>query len=62
MNFENLKNPELQERLKACKSAEELVALAEEVGMKLSDEQLEAFAGGGWSCSDACPTNCIIQD
>ena len=46
MNFDDLKNPELQEKLKGCTSAEELVALAKETGFELSDEQLEAVAGG----------------
>lgn len=46
MNFEDLKNPELQEKLKSAKTAEELVALAKEQGLELSDEQLEAFSGG----------------
>ena len=46
MNFEDLKNPELQEKLKACETTEDLVALAKEEGMELSDEQLESLAGG----------------
>ena len=62
MNFDDLKNPELQEKLKACTSVEELVALAEKEGMELSDEQMEAVAGGGWTCDNACPGNCIIQN
>ena len=47
MNFEDLKNPELQEKLKAAKTPEELVALAKEEGMELSDEQLESLCAGG---------------
>ena len=46
MNFEDLKNLELQEKLKAANSIDELVALAKEEGMELSDEQLESLAGG----------------
>ena len=46
MNFEDLKNPELQEKLKACKSPDELVELAKAEGMELTDEQLESIAGG----------------
>ncbi len=56
MNFEDLKSPELQEKLKACKTADELVALAKEQGLELSDEQLEALSGGReWyeGCTDA---------
>ena len=46
MNFEDLKNPELQEKLKAANTPDELVALVKEEGMELSDEQLEAMSGG----------------
>ena len=43
----------------SCKTPEELLALAEEQGYRLSDEQLEAIAGGSvcdwFSCTnDAC--------
>ena len=49
MIFENLKNQELQEKLKAVKTADDLADLAWEEGVALSDEQLEALAGGfGW--------------
>ena len=33
-------------KVKACKSAEEMLALAKEEGIELSDEQLEAVSGG----------------
>ena len=46
MNFDDLKNPELQERLKACNSPEELLAHARELGFELSDEALDGIAGG----------------
>lgn len=39
-------NPDIIERAKACKSSEELVALATEQGQELTDEQLEVIAGG----------------
>lgn len=39
--------PELQEKIKACKTPEEMLALAQEAGYELSDEQLEGIAGGG---------------
>ena len=51
MSFEDL-SPELQEKAKACKTREELVALAESVGVKLSDDELDAVAGG--SCRKHC--------
>lgn len=34
-------------KVKACESAEEILALAKEEGVELSDEQLEAVSGGG---------------
>ena len=56
MNFDDLKNPELQERLKAVKTADELAELAEKAGIELTDEQLDRIAGGdGWcECTDYC--------
>ena len=36
MNFEDLKTPELQERLKACKSAEELIEFVKTEGVDLN--------------------------
>ena len=44
---------EQKARVKACKTAEELVALAEAEGVELSDEQLNSIAGGD---SFWCPT------
>lgn len=49
MNFEDL-SPELREKAKACKSPEEMLALAQEEGYELSDEQLENIAGGWGEC------------
>ena len=37
-------------KVKACKNAEELLKLAEEEDVKLTDEQLAAISGGG-ACS-----------
>ena len=54
MDFEDLKNPELQEKLKAAKTPEDILALAKECGVELSDAQLEGVAGGAW-CDDYCP-------
>ena len=53
MNFEEL-SPELKEKARACKTPEEMLSLANKMGYKLSDEELDAIAGGGgWkSCTD----------
>ena len=56
MNLEDLKNPELQEKLKSANSFEELLALVREEGYELSDEQIEGMSGGSakWiNCHDA---------
>ena len=59
MNFEDLKNPELQERLKAAKTIEELAAIAAAEGVDLSDEELKAISGGRCRiyCNGYCPEN-----
>ena len=48
MNYEDL-TPEQQDKVKACASPDELVALAQEEGYELSDEQLDSISGG-WGC------------
>ena len=55
MNIEDF-TPEQQEKARACKSAEELLALAKQEGYELSDEELTSIAGGlSWECEDqAC--------
>lgn len=42
-------------KIKACKNQEEILKIAKEEGIELSDEQLEAVSGG--SCHDGawCP-------
>ena len=56
MNFDALKNPELQEKLKSVKTVEELIAFAKEEGIELTDEQIETISGGvdwyEWEGSD----------
>ena len=48
---------EQSSRVKACKSHEELLALAKEEGVELTDEQLNSISGGGLICSTSnnCP-------
>ena len=45
MEYKDL-TPEQQEKLKACKTPEEILALAAEEGYELSDEQIESISGG----------------
>lgn len=42
--------PEMRKRVHECKTTEEVLALAGEVGHALTDEELEAISGGqgGW--------------
>ena len=54
MNFEDL-TPEQKERALACKTPEEVFALAKEDGLELTQEELEAVSGGS-VCWDYCPT------
>ena len=52
MNFEDL-TPEQKEKARACKTPEDLLALAKAEGHKLTAEELEAVSGGG--CWTLCP-------
>ena len=55
MDFENL-TEEQKAKARECKSAEELLELAQAEDIELSDEQLEAVAGGstGWEDATGC--------
>ena len=61
------------EKVKACKNAEEILALAKEEGVELNDEQLEAISGGcnkghgallytGWECPKCGSRNTEIYE
>lgn len=56
MDFEMLR-PELRERAIACKSPEELLELAKQEGIELSDDQLSAISGGSWNDCDSNTCN-----
>ena len=61
MDLSNL-DPEMRERVRACETPEEILALAHEVGRKLTDEELEAVSGGDgeWGAMQ-CP-RCLGTD
>jgi predicted ribosomally synthesized peptide with nif11-like leader len=53
--------PEQQEKAKACKTPEDVMALAKEVGYDLSEDELAALSGGiglGSSGDEACLMVC----
>lgn len=45
-------------KVKACKNQEELLAVAKEEGIELTEEQLEAVSGGACTATPAKPTVC----
>ena len=51
--YDNLSD-DLKEKVKACKTMEEVMELAGKEGIELPDEVVDAVAGG----VGACPTNC----
>ena len=42
-------------KVKGCKTQEEMLALAKEEGIELTDEQLEAVSGGNCIMGERCP-------
>ena len=43
-------------KLKECKNQEEMLVIAKQEGLELTDEQLEAVPGGGCVSTVTCPT------
>ena len=50
MDFKDL-TEEQKAKVRACKTPEELVQLAMEENVELSDDQLEEISGGAWEFS-----------
>ena len=50
-------DPELRAKVEACSTPEEVLALAEEEGYTLTDEELDQISGGGLWTNDEpkCP-------
>ena len=57
MNKELLKGLTEEEiaKVRACNNTDEILALAKQEGVELTDEQLETVNGGACSNSDNCP-------
>ena len=53
MRFEDLTTKQ-KEKAIACKTPDDIITLAKEEGIDLTDEQLEGIAGGGWT-HPSCP-------
>ena len=53
--FDNIPE-ELADKAKNCKNPEEILALVQEAGFELSDDELQSVSGGAsWSCISDCP-------
>ena len=64
MSFENVPDS-IKARAEACKSPEELLALAKEEGYELSEEDLDAVSGGSswYENDDGCKLcKCLCND
>ena len=48
-------NEEQIAKVKACKSQDELLVLAKEEGVELTEDQLSAVSGGGCFSTNKCP-------
>ena len=71
MNYEDL-TPDMKDKIRACKTPEELLELAKESGYELSDNELEQVSGGwgadvsseyhGCSCEECHSFYCGIVE
>ena len=62
MDYSNLTNEQM-EQARACKTPEDLMNLIQTEGLELTDEQLDAIAGGssGWEDVTGCEGYGIVQ-
>ena len=52
--------PEQMEKARACKSPEDILALAKEEGYELSEDELDAVSGGSdWT--EGLPPSCLSR-
>jgi len=54
MSYKGL-TAEQVEKMEACKTPEEILALAQEEGYELTDDELQSISGGDWSPKNALP-------
>ena len=57
MKLEDL-TPEQMAKARACKTSDDILALAQEEGYELSDAELESVSGGDWDCWTVCTGRC----
>ena len=61
MNIDDLDiSPELKEKARACKTPNEMLALAKKEGYKLSDEEMQAVSGG-WTAGSKSDWDCAEE-
>ena len=53
MEFDEL-TEEQKEKIRECKTSEEILAVVEEEDIELSEDQLEAVSGGGLEWTSPC--------
>ena len=58
MEFDEIKDPELQEKLKSAKTPEDVLEIAKDQGVELSLDELDAVSGG-WSDNPCNNYECI---
>lgn len=52
---------EMRAKIAGCERPEDFLALAQDEGVELSDEQMEAVSAGSWDCFDCPDYSCKIS-